>query len=191
MKHWIFSIALATSLNLQANTALIEEHIKPYPDFPKPGILFRWYSPLLRNPKAFKEVIGQLATRYREQNIQAIVGLDSRGFIFGSALAYEMDLPFVVARKAGKLPGETIQVKYGLEYGESVLEMEVGSIIPGERVLLIDDLLATGGTLKAAHHLVTQLGGEVVEAVCLIELDGLNGKDNLPCPFHSVVTLGE
>jgi adenine phosphoribosyltransferase len=182
--------------NLQAATSYecahanwVFDYVKTIPDFPKPGVSFKWCSPLLNNPAAFKKVIQIFADRYREANVNAIVGLDSRGFIFGAALAYELNLPFVVVRKAGKIPGDVISVEYELEYGKNAFEMEVGSLSKGQKVVLVDDLIATGGSLKAAGSLVEELGAEVYEAACLIELSFLNGKNNIPYNIFSVVTV--
>ncbi|MBX7067687.1 MAG: adenine phosphoribosyltransferase [Parachlamydiales bacterium] len=167
----------------------IEEYIATVPDFPKPGIQFKCYPDLLRNPEAFHRVIQAFAERYRDFNLDAIVGLDSRGFIFGTALAYEMNLPFVMVRKGGKLPRKTEKVDYQLEYGKATFEIEIESIHPKERVVIIDDLLATGGTANAAGSLVERLGGQVVEVGCLIELEGLHGRENLKYPFFSLISI--
>ena len=167
----------------------IEEYIETVPDFPKPGIQFKCYPDLLKNPDAFHRVIKTFADRYRDASLNAIVGLDSRGFIFGTALAYEMNLPFVMVRKAGKLPRKAEKIDYDLEYGKASFEMEVESIRPGDRVLIIDDLLVTGGTAAAAATLVERLGGEVVEVACLIELVGLEGREHLNRPFYSLLTI--
>lgn len=180
---------LILALMMIGSPAWVDTHITSIPDFPKPGIVFRWYSKLLRDPSAFKQVIGAFAERYRGQNIQAIAGLDSRGFVFGSALAYELNLPFVMIRKAGKLPTAVERIDYALEYGTSSFEIEIGSIQPGERVLIIDDLLATGGTAQAASQLVERLGGTVVETAFLIELSGLKGRNRIGAPVFSLVSI--
>jgi len=190
----IFLLFLATLLSTHLTATelshqWIEEYIATVPDFPKVGIQFKCYPDLLKNPKAFRRVIQTFADRYRGSNLDAIVGLDSRGFIFGTALAYEMNLPFVMVRKAGKLPRRVEKIDYELEYGKASLEMEVDSISPGNRILIIDDLLATGGTAAAAAKLVERLGGEVVEVACLIELEGLHGRKNLKKPFYSLVSI--
>jgi adenine phosphoribosyltransferase len=166
----------------------IEEFITTVPDFPIPGIQFKCYPDLLQNPEAFHRVIRIFRDRYQDQHLTAILGLDSRGFIFGTALAYEMNLPFVMVRKAGKLPRQVERIDYNLEYGKASFEIEVDSIHPGDRVLIIDDLLATGGTAKAAAALVERLGGEVVEIACLIELVALEGRKNLSHPFYSLLS---
>ncbi len=180
---------LLLALIMIGSPAWVETHITSIPDFPKPGIVFRWYSKLLRDPEAFHQVIHAFADRYRDQNIQVIAGLDSRGFVFGSALAYELNLPFVMIRKAGKIPTPVNRVDYALEYGTSSFEIEIGSIQPGERVLIIDDLLATGGTAAAASQLVESLGGTVAETAFLIELSGLQGRDRIKAPVFSLVSI--
>ncbi len=173
----------------EASNQWIDEYIATVPDFPKPGIQFKCYPDLLKNPEAFHRVIKTFADRYRDYNLDAIVGLDSRGFIFGTALAYEMNIPFVMIRKAGKLPRQVEKIDYKLEYGTASFEIEIESLQQGDKVLIVDDLLATGGTAKAAGALVERLGGEVVEVACLIELEGLHGRKNLGYPFYSLVSI--
>lgn len=182
------SLALTTGLAAN-NCEWVNNYIEVVPDFPIPGVRFRCYPELLKNPEAFHRVVRIFAERYREYNLDSIVGLDSRGFIFGAALAYEMNLPFVMCRKAGKLPRKCEKVEYALEYGKAAFEMEVDSIRSGERVLIIDDLLATGGTAAAAASLVERLGGEVAEIAFLIEMLGLNGRENLHYPIHALVSI--
>ncbi len=194
MKKTIFSLlttfTLGTYLNAtETSNQWIEEYIATVPDFPKPGIQFKCYPDLLKNPEALHRVIKTFANRYREFDLDAIVGLDSRGFIFGTALAYEMNLPFVMVRKAGKLPRKVEKIDYELEYGKTSFEIEVDSISQGDRILIVDDLLATGGTAAAAATLVERLGGKVVEVACLIELEGLHGRKNLKHPFYSLVSI--
>lgn len=162
--------------------------VRTIPDFPKPGILFRDITTLLQNPEAFRYVIDTWRARYAGNGATAIVGADARGFIFGGALAYALGLPFVPARKKGKLPWKTIQQEFALEYGTDVVEMNVDALKPGDRVILIDDLLATGGTMAAIAALVRQLGGEIIEAAFVIELPGLKGRDKLAgIPVHTLV----
>jgi adenine phosphoribosyltransferase len=181
---------LGTHLNAtEASNHWIEEYIATVPDFPKPGIQFKCYPDLLKNPEAFHRVIKTFADRYRDFALDAIVGLDSRGFIFGTALAYEMNLPFVMVRKTGKLPRKVKKIDYELEYGKTSFEIEVDSIHQGDRILIVDDLLATGGTATAAATLIERLGGKVVEVACLIELEGLHGRENLKHPFYSLVSI--
>jgi adenine phosphoribosyltransferase len=189
---FLFLSTFVLSIHLNAtdiSNRWIEEYIATVPDFPKPGIQFKCYPDLLKNPEAFHRVIKTFADRYRDFNLDAIVGLDSRGFIFGTALAYEMNLPFVMVRKAGKLPRKVEKIDYELEYGKTSFEIEVESIQQGDRVLIVDDLLATGGTATAAATLIERLGGEVVEVACLIELEGLHGRKNLKYPFYSLVSI--
>ena len=185
----ILSFILGTATLSAETDNWIEQYISTVPDFPKPGIQFKFYPNLLRSPQAFHRVTKTLAERYQNRDIDVIVGLDSRGFIFGTALAYEMNLPFVMIRKKGKLPRQTESIDFSLEYGTATFEIEVESILDGERVLIIDDLLATGGTAAAASELVEKVGGEVVEVACLIELIGLNGREKLGRPFHALYSV--
>lgn len=157
----------------------LAEHIRTVHDFPKPGIEFKDITTLLLHPEAFKYTVDAFQERYSGQNIDAIVAADARGFIFGAALAYAMGLPLVLVRKKGKLPGETIAEDFTLEYGVDTLEMHTDAIHKGDRVLLIDDLLATGGTVKAMANMVEKLGGEVVEAAFVVELPPLKGRKYL------------
>jgi adenine phosphoribosyltransferase len=153
--------------------------IRDIPDFPKPGILFKDITPVLENGAAFREVIDELMAHATANGAEVIVGIESRGFIFGAPIAYNLGLPFVVARKLGKLPSERISEEYALEYGTNTVEMHVDSIKPGQKAYIVDDLLATGGTAAAASRLVERLGGNVCGFGCLIELTFLNGRDIL------------
>ncbi len=165
-------------------------HIRNIPDFPKPGIQFKDISTLLLVPEAFREVIRRLRERYENAGVDAIVGIDARGFVFGGALAHELGLPFVMARKKGKLPGDTICQTYGLEYGEATLEIHRDAVRPGQKVLIIDDLLATGGTVAAVAKMIRELGGGVAEAAFVVELPPLKGRDHLAAvnvPVYSMV----
>ncbi len=153
--------------------------IRSIPDFPIKGILFRDITTLLQNPQAFRQVIDTLAQKYVGQQIDKVVAIESRGFILGAPLAYRLGAGFVPIRKPGKLPAETIRVDYSLEYGTNSLEIHVDAITPGQRVLIADDLLATGGSAKAAVDLVERLGGVVVGLAFLIELEELNGIKKL------------
>ncbi len=157
----------------------LEPFIRNIPDWPKPGVQFKDITTLLLEPEAFRHVIDDWKRRYSPHGIDKIAGAESRGFIFGSALAYAMNLPFVPIRKPGKLPGETIREEYELEYGTDALEMHVDAIRPGEKVLLIDDLLATGGTMEAAAKLIEHVGAQVVEMAFVIELPPLKGREKL------------
>jgi adenine phosphoribosyltransferase len=193
MKNVIFSLATLTIVarlsSTEPSNRWIEKYISTVPDFPKPGIQFKCYPDLLQNPEAFHRVIKTFVDRYRDYHLDAIVGLDSRGFIFGTALAYEMHLPFVMVRKSGKLPRKVEKIDYKLEYGKASFEIEIDSIHEGDRVLIVDDLLATGGTASAAAMLIERLGGKVVEIACLIELEGLHGREKLKHPFYSLISI--
>lgn len=162
--------------------------IRNVPDFPKKGIQFKDITTLLQNGPAFKHIIDGWAERYRDQNIHALAGTDARGFIFGGALAYAMELPFILVRKKGKLPWRTISTDYALEYGIGTLEMHSDAVKKGDRVVIVDDLLATGGTVAAAADMLTKLGAEIVEAAFVIELPPLKGREKLKgIPVHSLV----
>jgi adenine phosphoribosyltransferase len=150
--------------------------IRDVPDFPKPGILFKDIMPLLADPQAFGAAVEELAAWARPRRPDLVLGAESRGFILGGALARELGAGFVAARKPGKLPWKTVSVEYALEYGEAMLELHEDAIQPGMRVLVHDDLLATGGTSAAKVRLVEQLGGEVVGVCFLVELDVLHGR---------------
>ncbi|KAK7352473.1 hypothetical protein VNO80_17895 [Phaseolus coccineus] len=157
----------------------ISSAIRVIPDFPKPGILFQDITTLLLDPKAFKDTIDLFVERYRDQNINVVAGVEARGFIFGPPIALAIGAKFVPMRKPNKLPGEVISEEYSLEYGTDKIEMHVGAVQPGERALVIDDLIATGGTLDAAIKLLERVGVDVVECACLIELPELKGRDRL------------
>lgn len=162
--------------------------IRDVPDFPKAGIQFKDITTLLLEPSAFREIIDGWKARYADKGVEKIVGAEARGFIFGAALAYAMDLPFVPARKKGKLPAATLAETFELEYGTDTVEIHVDAIRQGDRVLLVDDLLATGGTMAAVARLVARLGGEVVEAAFVVELPPLGGRDALRgIPVHCLV----
>ena len=154
-----------------------EDYIVNVPNFPKEGIQFKDITPLLNNGKAYKAAIDELANWGKELNANVVMGPDARGFIIGCPVAYAMGVGFVPVRKPGKLPRKTVEEKYDLEYGSNVLCVHEDAIKKGDRVLIIDDLLATGGTLKATIDLVQKLGGEVAGIGLLIELEELNGKD--------------
>lgn len=162
--------------------------VRNVPDFPKPGVQFKDITTLLQHGRALQQIVDGWRERYAPQRVDSILGADARGFIFGGALAYAMGLPFIPARKKGKLPAETIEQEFDLEYGTGVLEIHADSVKPGDRVLLVDDLLATGGTMQAACQLVERLGGEVVELAFVIELPPLGGRKRLaPRPVHSLI----
>ncbi len=151
--------------------------VRTVPDFPRPGILFYDITTLLKDPKGFATLIDALAQYYIDKNIDLVLGIEARGFIFGPALAYRLNAGFVPVRKPKKLPGPTARVTYDLEYGSDALEIHVDAIEPGQRVVLVDDLLATGGTMEATIKLVQQLGGEIAGLGFAIELDFLKGRD--------------
>lgn len=153
--------------------------IREIPDFPQPGILFRDITPLLANGEAYRKAIGVLADFAKDRGAELIVGPEARGYVVGAPLAYALEAGFVPVRKKGKLPGDTISVHYGLEYGSDVLEIHKDAIVPGQRVIVADDLLATGGTMSATIELVKKLGGEVVGGAFLIELTDLEGRQKL------------
>ena len=155
------------------------QYIRHIPDFPKPGISFKDITPLLNEPRAFRDVIDAMATYFEPKNIDTIVSIDARGFIFGAALAYRMGVSFVPVRKSGKLPYKTYEATYDLEYGTDTLAIHQDAIAKGRRVLICDDVIATGGTLVASIELVEQLGAEVVGIGILIELIALEGRQKL------------
>ena len=161
------------------NTAAIQNIIRDIPDFPKKGILFKDITPLLRHPDAFRYAVDAISEALSKKELDLIVGIESRGFIFSPVLAYKLNVGFVPVRKKGKLPWQTEQVSYTLEYGEAVLEIHKDAIERGARVAIVDDLLATGGTAVAAAHLVEKLGGKVVHIAFLVELLFLNGRKKL------------
>ena len=157
----------------------LKDYIRDIPDFPQPGILFRDITPLLRDAAAFRYSIDQLAERCQDYHPDSIAAIESRGFIFGAPLAARLDKPLVLVRKPGKLPGITLSADYALEYGVNTLEMQGDDINPGDRVLLLDDLLATGGTLAAAAGLVELAGGQTTAIGVVIELEFLEGRKAL------------
>ena len=157
----------------------LKDYIRDIPDFPEPGIMFRDITPLLGNAPAFDYALCQLAELCSEPDFDVVVAVESRGFIFGAPLARQLQKPLVPVRKEGKLPSSTYSVEYDLEYGSNVLEIHADAIVPGQRALIIDDLLAIGGTLSAAAHLVEACGGEVVRLAVIIELAFLNGRSKL------------
>jgi adenine phosphoribosyltransferase len=157
----------------------LRARIREIPDFPKPGILFYDITTLLKEPAAYREAIDLMLAPYREERIDIVVGMESRGFIFSAPMAYQLEAGFVPVRKLGKLPAETLTVEYALEYGSNTLEIHRDAIRPGQRVLIVDDLLATGGTVRGTIELVERLQGEVVALAFLVELDFLKGRERL------------
>jgi adenine phosphoribosyltransferase len=166
----------------------IKDKIRAVPDFPKPGILFRDITPLLGDAPAFQTVIDLFAERYASKNVDQILAIESRGFLFGAPLALKLGVPLNIARKPGKLPWKTDEVSYSLEYGEATLQVQKGDLKPGASVLIIDDLLATGGTAKAACQLVERQDAKVAEVAFVIELSALAGRERLsPTPIFALL----
>lgn len=157
----------------------VEDYVRTIPDFPEEGIMFRDITTVLQDAEGFHLAIEELQRKLADTEFDVIVGAESRGFIFGAPLAYNMKKAFVPVRKKGKLPCETVEATYDLEYGTATIEMHKDSIKPGQKVVIVDDLIATGGTIEAAAKLVEQLGGEVVKILFLLELAGLEGRKKL------------
>lgn len=157
----------------------LKELVRAIPDFPIPGILFRDVTPLLRDPRGLRDVLDRLAEDFRGAEIDVVAGIESRGFIFGAPLAVALGVGFVPIRKPGRLPYDKVSREYALEYGTNVLEMHADAVQPGQRVLIVDDLLATGGTASASAHLVEAIGGVVAAAAFVIELEFLEGRKAL------------
>jgi len=163
--------------------------IREVPDFPKPGILFYDITTLLKDPDAFREVIDRMTEQVKDSAVDLVVGMESRGFIFSAPMAYQLHAGFVPVRKLGKLPAETIEVEYDLEYGTATLEIHKDAIQPGQRVLIVDDLLATGGTVQGTIELVQRLGGEIAGLSFMVELTGLHGREELgDFQIHTLLT---
>ena len=168
--------------------AELKAKIREIRDFPTEGVLFKDITTLLKDAGAFKDVVDHLAGKYQESRVEVVVGVESRGFIFGGALAHQLKAGFVPVRKLGKLPGKTIEVEYELEYGRDALAVHEDAIRPGQRVLAVDDLLATGGTMAATLRLIEQLGGQVMGVTFLIELAFLHGREKIKnYPIHSLI----
>ncbi len=157
----------------------LKDYVRSIPDFPKPGIIFRDITTILADADGFQLAIDELGKLLEGVDYDVIVGAESRGFIFGAPLAYKYHKPLVLARKKGKLPGETVSQEYELEYGSATIEMHKDAINEGQKVIVVDDLIATGGTLAATAKLVEKLGGEVVKIICVMELAGLKGREKL------------
>jgi adenine phosphoribosyltransferase len=166
----------------------VKQHIRAIPDFPKPGILFYDISTLLAHPWAWRATVEQLAAAIRPYRPDLLVGIESRGFLVAGPLAYAIGCGFAMVRKKGKLPGRTVRYSYDLEYGTDTIEVQEDAISPGQRVVVVDDLIATGGTMRAAIELVQQRGGTVAAAACIIELAFLNGRGRLNVPLTAMVT---
>jgi len=157
----------------------LEEYVRSIPDFPEPGIIFRDITTILQDPDGLHLAIQSMQDKLKDTEFDVVVGTESRGFIFGVPIAYNLHKAFVPVRKKGKLPCETVSMEYDLEYGKATIEMHKDAIKPGQKVVLVDDLVATGGTIEAAIKLVEELGGEVVKVVFLMELAGLKGRERL------------
>jgi adenine phosphoribosyltransferase len=167
----------------------LKANIRDVPDFPKPGIVFKDITPILSDGQLFRLAVTIFAERYQRKSVEKIVAIDARGFIFGGALAHYLGIGLAVVRKKGKLPYESHEAEYELEYGQGVLELHVDAVKKQQRVVIIDDLLATGGTAEAAAKLVTKCGGEIVELAFLVELGFLRGREKLaPYPIFSAIT---
>ena len=167
----------------------VEDYVRTIPDFPEPGIMFRDVTSVLQDPDGLKLSIDEMIKKLDGVEFDVIAGAESRGFIFGVPIAYELGTAFVPVRKKGKLPCETVSAEYELEYGTACIEIHKDAIKPGQKVVVVDDLIATGGTIEAAIKLIEQLGGEVVKVLFLIELAGLNGREKLAgYDVESVIT---
>lgn len=167
----------------------LKAHIRSIPDFPKPGILFYDISTLLAHPLAWRHTVERLAAALRPHGPQLLVGIESRGFLVAAPLAYALGCGFAMVRKRGKLPGRTVRYTYDLEYGSDTIEMQEDAIAAGRRVVVVDDLIATGGTMQAAITLARLQGGVVVGAACIIELGFLHGRARLDVPLTSMVAF--
>jgi adenine phosphoribosyltransferase len=166
----------------------LKQHIRSIPNFPKPGILFYDISTLLAHPQAWRATVERLAEEVRPHRPDLLVGIESRGFLVAAPLAFAIGGGFAMVRKKGKLPGKTIRYSYDLEYGTDTIEIQEDAISPGQRIVIVDDLLATGGTMQAAVELVRRQGGTVVAGACIIELGFLNGRRRVEVPVTSMVT---
>jgi adenine phosphoribosyltransferase len=167
----------------------VRARIRDVPDFPKKGIVFKDITPVLADPRLFREVIDAFVARWKDERITKVVAIESRGFIFGAPLAYALGAGFSIARKPGKLPWEVIRETYALEYGEAALELHIDALRPGERVLVLDDVLATGGTAEAVGRLVARQGAELVAYSFLVELSFLHGARRLGgAKVHALIT---
>lgn len=169
----------------------LKQHIRSVPDFPKPGILFYDISTLLAHPEAWRVTVNRLAEAIEPMEPDILVGIESRGFLTAAPLAFAMGKGFVMLRKKGKLPGATIPYTYDLEYGTDTIELQADAIEPGQRVVILDDLLATGGTMAASVALLNKVGAEVRGVACIIELTFLQGRDRIDAPCHTLIAYDE
>ncbi|MEO6031054.1 MAG: adenine phosphoribosyltransferase [Burkholderiaceae bacterium] len=174
---------------MESPAEFIRSHIRTVPDWPTPGVQFRDITPLLANPRVFRVLIDQFVHRYFDVRPNAIAGLDARGFIIGSVLAYALNVGFVPIRKKGKLPFTTFEETYELEYGSATVEIHTDAVKPGDRVVLIDDLIATGGTMLAGLRLLERLGATVIEGAAIVELPELQGPTRLRAAGLELFTL--
>jgi len=165
----------------------LKQHIRGIPDFPTPGILFYDISPLLAHPEAWQTTVERLAEIVHAHEPDVLAGIESRGFLVAAPLALKLNKGFIMVRKQGKLPGATLPYTYDLEYGTDTIEIQADAVEPGQKVFLLDDLLATGGTMNAAAQLLRSAGAEVTGAACIIELTFLNGRDNLDIPVATLI----
>lgn len=167
----------------------LKQHIRQVPDFPKPGILFYDISTLLAHPEAWQETVRQLVTAMEPYEPHVLAGIESRGFLVAAPLALRLGLGFVMVRKQGKLPGATVTYTYDLEYGTDTIEIQEDAVEPGQRVVVLDDLLATGGTMRASVDLLRRMGADVRACACIIELAFLEGRARIDTPVHSLVSF--
>jgi adenine phosphoribosyltransferase len=173
---------------LKSAVERLKNSIRDVRDFPKKGVVFKDITPILQDAQLFRLAVTVIADRYQRRQVDQIVAIDARGFLFASAVAYVLGCGVSIVRKKGKLPYKTVEASYDLEYGSSTVQMHVDAIKPGQQVIIIDDVLATGGTMKAAIDLVERLGGKVTEVACLIELKFLHGAQRIaPVPVFSVI----
>lgn len=167
----------------------LKDYIRNIPDFPKPGIIFRDITTALKKPEVFRQIIDEIYFNFKDENIDYIAAIESRGYLFGAPLAYKLGASLVIIRKPGKLPSKVERIEYELEYGTDSLEIHQDAVEPGKRVLVVDDLLATGGTICAACQLIEKIGGIVAGTAFLIELDNLKGKTHLPKSAKNIALL--
>lgn len=167
----------------------LKDYIRNIPDFPKPGIIFRDITTALKKPDVFRQIIDEIYFNFKDENIDYIAAIESRGYLFGAPLAYKLGAGLVIIRKPGKLPSKVERIEYELEYGTDSLEIHQDTVEPGKRVLVVDDLLATGGTICAACKLIEKIGGIVAGTAFLIELDNLKGKTHLPKSAKNIALL--
>lgn len=175
---------------LKVDTEYLKTIIRTVPDWPEKGVMFRDITPLFQNPQALRLMMDAFIHRYFEKKIDVIAGVDARGFLLGVTIAYELNLPFIPVRKKGKLPFKTISEDYELEYGKATIELHDDAVKKGDRVVLFDDLIATGGTMLAAAKLIQRLGGDIVEAAVIVDLPALKGSEKIKAagiPVHSLV----